>query len=331
MRAAGFVVGAIHALAALAATGACGNGGQPLLVGANEPLRVRGAQLIAGTLPGSAPIPEPDAGGDAGAPPPPPNAVTDVSSQDPVVVPGAAGKKFSGRAIASAVAIAVRFPELGSGYWVLPVSASDPQFPGEITWEVNADFNASIPTGNHMLRFVAIDGNGNAGPQRDFKLCLASRVPDNLNSCDTANPPPEAVISLQWDANVDLDLQVTTPDGRVVDAKHPTTIPIDAGRPGPENGVIDRDSLGACVPDSLRQEDLVFQQRPHGTFSLAVNLFDACKKPGATFHVVVYEASGDGADRHLEETYRRSGRVIDIDANGGAKPGLFIVDYPFGN
>jgi hypothetical protein len=307
------------------AIAACDAPGQPLLVGANEPIRVRGAQLISGALPGSPPVDLGDAG------PPQGLVVTDIESLDPVVLPNAASKKITGRVKDTGVAVAMRLVDLGTGYWVLPVSVPDPQFPGEITFEANVDFNANIPAGNHMLRIVGVDGSGNAGTQRDFKMCIASKVPDNLNACDPTNAPPDAVISLQWDADVDLDLQVTTPDGRVVEPKHPLVVPIDAGRPDPNASLLDRDSLLACIPDGFRQEDLVFPKRPSGTFSIAANLFDNCKQPGVRFLVVVYEAQGDGQDRHLVETFRRAGHLADIDANGGARPGLFVVDYPFGD
>lgn len=311
--------------------------GQPLSNGAREPLRVRGAQFVRGDLPGTPPLPAPDAeapeaGADAGPVGPPPlNVVTTVETANNVVLPGAAAKKITGRTTASAVAIALRLVDLGTGYWVQPLGTSDPQAPGELTFDTSIDFDVSISPGYHLLRFAAVDANGGSGVERDVKLCFASRVPDNLNACEPTIAPPEAVIALQWDADADLDLQVTTPDGRVVEPKHPTTVLVDAGRPGPEVGLIDRDSLGSCVPDGLRQENLVFQQRPKGTFSLAVNLFDACKKPGATFRLAVYEATGDGPARHLEETFHWNGRVSDIDANGGSKLGLFIYDYPFGD
>jgi hypothetical protein len=333
-----------RALAVLAACGAalgaaivaaCDEPGQPLLVGANEPIRVRGAQLISGALPGSPPVDLGDAAApEAGAPdagPPQGLVVTDIESADPVVLPGASAKKITGRVTDTGVAVAMRIADLGTGYWVLPVSIPDPQFPGEITFEANVDFNQFIPPGSHMLRVVGIDANGVAGTQRDFKLCIASRVPDNLNACDPTNAPPDAVISLQWDADVDLDLQVTTPDGRVVEPKHPLVVPIDAGRPDPNAALIDRDSLAACVPDGRRQEDLIFPKRPTGTWTIAANLFDNCKQPGVRFEVVVYEAQGDGQARHLVETFRRAGHLADIDANGGARPGLFVVDYPFGD
>jgi hypothetical protein len=299
-------------------------------VGADEPLRVRGAQLIVGSLPGTPPIASTiDAGGDAGAAKPQGLVVTDVESLNPVVQPGQAGKKFSGRTSDSATAVAVRLLDLGSAYWVLPLGAADPQFPGELTFEVNAEFSATIPPGTHLLRFVALDASGGAGAQTDLALCFASKVPDNLHACDPKAMPPEAVFALSWDADADLDLTVVAPDGRVVDPRHPTSVAIDGGRPGPEVGVIDRDSLGACVPDGIREENLVWQKRPTGTWQIYANLFDACRKPGARFTVVVYEAQGDGDARVLVETYRKSGRLIDLDANGGGALGLFVVEYPF--
>jgi hypothetical protein len=309
---------------------ACGEG-QPLLVGANEPIHVRGAQFIAGVLPGTPPIDAGPIGGDAGIAPPQGLAVTAINAASGIVVPGQAAKKFSGRVTDTAIAVGIRIADAGSGYWVLPVQEPDPQFQHELSWEAAIDFDLTLAPGYRQLRVVALDAAGNASAQLDFRVCVASRIPDNLNACEPSLAPPDAVISLQWDADSDLDLQVTTPDGVVVEPKSPTTVFVDGGRPGPDVGVIDRDSLFMCTPDGLRQEDLVWQQRPKGTFSIAVNMFDACKKPGTTFDILVYEAQGDGNDRHLVETLRRGGHLMSIDANGGANPGLFIVDYPFGD
>jgi hypothetical protein len=302
--------------------------GTPLNVGAYEPIHVRGAQFMTGALPGAPPV---DASAEAGPVPAGTLAVTDVKAVNAVATPGQAGKKFTGRTTDNAVAVGIRIADVGSGYWVMPVAEADPQFPGELTWEASIDFNLTLAAGNHDLLVVALDASGAASTEVAFQLCIASRIPDNLNACLSTLAPPEAVISLQWSSDVDLDLQVTTPDGTVVEPKSPTTVLVDAGRPGPDVGVIDRDSLYACVPDGLRQEDLVFQHRPTGTFTVAANMFDACKKSGTTFVVVVYEADGAPPNRHLVETYRQNGHLTSLDANGGAAPGLWVFDYPFGN
>jgi hypothetical protein len=308
----------------------CCETGQPYLDAVYEPITVDGATFVPGALPGTIPVDGSATGDDTSDGGVPQGLeVTYLQSPNAVAIPGAEGKSISGRATAQAVAIAMRFPDIGTGYWVTPTGPPDPMFPGEAAWDVDVDFNPNIPTGFHELRFVALDQYGNAGAQSQLEICAASRIPDNYNSCDPNDPPPDAVFTLMWDADLDLDLQVTTPDGRVVDPKHPATEVVDSGKPGPDVGVIDRDSLANCVPDGLRQEDLIFQQRPTGSYEIAVNMFNACNKPGATFTVIVNEATGTVPNRHFVQTFRRSGDLASFNANGGLEPGLFVVTYPF--
>jgi hypothetical protein len=308
---------------------ACSESGVPYLDGIAEPMTVAGGTFVAGPLPGTPPL---DAGAsDAGADAEPPDlSISQLTDSNGLVVPGAAGKSFSGLATSDAVAIAVRLTDIGTGYWVTPTGAPDPMFVDQAAWNLTASFLPEYPGGYHTMRFVALDKNGNAGAGSDLTLCVASRIPDNYNSCDPNDAPPDAVMTLMWDTDLDLDLQVTTPDGRVVDPKHPATEVSDGGKLPADAGEIDRDSLANCVPDGLREEDLVFQQRPSGTFQIAVNMFSACNKPGATFTVIVNEASGTVPNRHFVETFRRSGDLASFNANGGLEPGLFVVSYPFG-
>jgi hypothetical protein len=303
--------------------------GQPLQPGAHEPIHVRGATFFSGPLPGAAPVE--DAGPmEAGAPPDGVLLVTDVKAVNAVVSPGQAAKTFTGRTSKAAMSVGMRIDDMGTGYWALPVQEEDPMFPGEYTWEAAIDFDLAVTPGYHHLIVAALGPNGTASQQVSYRVCIASRIPDNLNACEPTLQPPAAVISLQWSSDVDLDLQVTLPDGRVVEPKSPLTQDVEAGRPPPEVGQIDRDSLYACIPDGLRQEDLVWQKRPpNGAYDVAVNMFDACKKSGTTFTVIVYEADGDPPNQHLIETYRKSGQLTSLDANGGASPGLFVFEYPF--
>src|SRR5262249_47524099 len=152
---------------------------------------------------------------------------------------------------------------------------------------------ASDSPGYHALRVVAIDPGGAAGEQGEVSYCVASRTPDNLASCDPTVAPPDAVVSLYWDADLDLDLRVALPSGGTVDAKHPLSDPTnDAGAADPTVAVLTRDSLAGCQKDGRRQEDLVWQKRPTGTIDIYAQLSDACGRTGATFTAVVYEAAG---------------------------------------
>ena len=321
-----FLCGAI----AVAATSACD--GQSTSVKFGEPIRVRGAQFVLGDLPGPLPVPstgtdDADASIDLSAPP----VVTAIQTINTVVYTGEGAKQISGRVTQNGSSVAIRFGDLGTGYWVLPVGAPDPLYPGELTWSATCDFDPSVVPGKHPLRVVGIDANGNAGTQSEQNFCLASNVPDNLTACDPTRNPPEAVFTLAWDADVDLDLHVITPDGRDVNPKAPLVVPVDAGvQPPRTDPVIDHDSLAACVPDGRRQENLVFPARPTGTWQIYVNEFNACGKPSVDFTFSVYEPEWtSGQDRHLVKTFSRSGRLLDVSAAGDSSLGLFVAEYPF--
>lgn len=322
---------AVFPLASLVLAAACDDG-QPANAGLTEPIDVHGAQFISGPLPGpppvdGGPVPLGDGGADAGAARFPALTVTNVGFQNPIVTPGAAGKSFSGRATSDAVAIGIALAGLGTGYWVLPIQATDPDFPGQSDFGFSADFSAGDSAGRRQLLTVAIDGNGNAGTQVATPMCIESRIPDNLHECNKMNVVPRAVFTLQWDTNFDLDLHVVFPDGKDVNPKVPTPTPIMSNPPPKTVPHIDRDSLGNCVPDGLRQEDLVFQDAPvKGTYLLYANPFDSCGQGTVRFNMIISEPGSDGA---LHPTFSRSGELIQLQANGGGSAGLFVAEKQY--
>ena len=296
--------------------------------GADEPLLVRQGQFIPGDIPGTpAPMP-PDAGADA-APPPPPSglAVTAVNLASQLVVPGG-DKVISGRAGGMPSSVGVRFGDLGTGYWVVPIAEADPNFPGQMTFSFNADFNANVPAGNHPLVFTAIDGQAHAGVQFSTPLCVLGRVPDNYHECDPSSPVPAVVFELHWDADFDVDLHVITPSGIDINPKNRIGVSVDAGtRPPMTAPSIDRDSLGACIPDGLRQEDVSFPQYPEvGAYDIYADPFDSCGKPAARFTLTIWEAGDDG---DLHATFTRAGELLSQQTTGGGTTGLFVVEKQF--
>lgn len=304
--------------------------------GLTEPLRVRSAMFEPGPLPGTPPPPDGgDGDDDASAPGP---QVTALDNANGVVTPGQSGKAFSGRTTPDAFAIALRFVGQGTGYWVLPVGGQDPSSNNERVFQLAADLAVDLPPGLQTVRFAAIDGDGGAGPQRDVPLCVASLVPDNLNACDPSLAPPAAVVSLFWDNDVDLDLELRTPEGKTVDWDHPSTAQADGGvvdrdaLAAPGVGTLDRNSNANCALDGVRREDVVWQQPPApGTYLVYANLFSACGQPSTRFHVAVYrsEPADDGAHAHLVETARRDGELPASAANGGASLGLYVTEVTF--
>jgi hypothetical protein len=303
--------------------------------GAAHAFRVRDAQFFAGELPGTpagdmsgSAGPLAADGGDAGPP-----RITSVETANLDVFQGQGGKAFRGRASknAASLAIALADSEPNPGYWVLPTGAPDPST-DELTWNAVTDFGSSIPTGKHDLVLVAIDSQGRAGEQLVLALCVTGRVPDNGSACYPNKQPPHAVISLQWDVNADLDLQVVEPGGRVVDSQHPSDASTADGGMGGEPssvGVIDRDSNAGCSVDGLRTENMVWNGAvPAGTYGIYVNLFDACKQSAVRFRIAVY--TDDGADPPtLIERLVKNGELLDIAADPRAERGLFVTEYAF--
>jgi hypothetical protein len=246
--------------------------------------------------------------------------VTLATTNNAIVLHGQGGKLFTGRANDHAAAVALRLAGSGTGYWVFPLAGPDPQYPGELTWSATCDFAPSAAPGPRSFLFAAIDGEGRAGATFTLPMCIAGPVPDNLHLCDPTRPPPDVVLRLSWDSDVDLDLVVVAPDGREISAK--------ASR-GEGDARVDRDSLAACAKDGLRVEHVVFPARPSGRFNVFASLFDACGLPAVRFTLDVLEAQGEGAARQLVRRETRSGRMIDLDANGGRDRGLFIIDPTF--
>lgn len=321
---AGFAAGALVAVGAgVGAIAACSDGVQAD-VGISEPIQLSGAQFIPGTLPGSPPE---NGQGDAGATPPP-LTVTSLTFTNAYLVAGIGGTSMTGLVTSDAVAVGVAEKGAGSGYWVVPVQAPDIQFPGQSDFGFSLALNPLDKAGLHSLLAVALDANGNAGQQTDVGFCIESRVPDNQHACVPRRPVPPVIFSLTWDTNFDVDLHVVTPDGRDVNAKTaPTSVPLEGGIPGPNVALIDRDSIGSCVVDGWREEDLVFDDPPpKGSYLLYASPFSACAQTYVNFTMTIWEAESDG---NLHATFTRSGELLANDATGGVSTGLFVAEKTF--
>ena len=322
----------------LLALAACACSDELLSAGATEPIRVYDAQLKeaarfkTGKLPGKRPLTG-DEVTDGVTPATP--SVTSLIKQNGLTFAGATGKDFTGRASPTAASVAIGLEGAGSGYWLVPVGAPDPQNNGEFTFHVTVDFSSHVPTGTQHLRFVAMDEQGRGGTQSDEELCIAPAVPDNLNACRPTIAPPALVLSLDWDRPVDLDLQLVTPDGKLVDPKHPSTAPSegDGGIPTPlpaDVGVLDRDSNGGCFIDGHQIENLVFQEKPaKGHYLVYANLFDSCGEPAVRFSLSFHksEAGKKSGTFQVVETYRTSGELLRIHENGGHARGLYVTEF----
>jgi hypothetical protein len=294
--------------------------------GLGEPLRVESGQFVPGPIPGSPQLPA-DAAADAGVDP----QVTDTNVANTAIAQGELGLVFSGHATTDALTIGVRFADLGTGYWLVPVGAPDPTDDGLLTWQATADFGRNLPPGFHDLVFTAIGADG-SGTQSDLSVCIDLPVPDNLNVCVPKRAPPAAVLSLSWDTPVNLDLIVQDPSGVVVGGHTASSEAPDAGvAANPSNGVLDRDSNRDCVIDDIDREDIVWQSSPAGgTYAVWVDLFSACGQPSASFSVSLWlaETQPDGTQRLVQQQPPlATGVLLAVQANGGSSRGLYVGDF----
>jgi hypothetical protein len=291
--------------------------------GFEEPVRVIGGQFVEGELPGLPPVPQ--------------NSGLEVSPRV-TVAQNASGRfefgdpkrDISGRATDDALSVAFAFKGAGSGYWLVPVRGRDASNPGEFTFGFSAEYSRAIPAGVQSVLFAAIDGNRAAGTQLDVQFCMASEVPDNDNACNRFVEPPSLVVSLDWDREVDLDLQVFTPSGVLVDTKHRSTAADEDGTDEPGVGTLGIDSNAGCVIDGHRRENLVFEEPPpSGTYYVYANLFDACGEDSVRFNLTLHVPSGPDEDQAFDqkEMFRTSGILSAPQANGGASVGLLLTHF----
>jgi hypothetical protein len=312
---------------------ALGCGSEVLTEGFEQPFRVESGQFIEGALPGSPPI------GASEQPVTP--TVTGVGGISKVQA-GERARGISGTASADSASVAARFVDLGSGYWVRPVTVVNLEG-GGFSWQMLADIGVDVPPGVHDMLFAAIGPDGRSGSQRVVEVCVEPVIPDRRadlagifrsNACDPTQPPPALVVSLGWDAPVDLDLQVVTPSGVRVDPKHPSSaLPdedgdVDTHAPGVGN--LDGDSNAGCAIDGKNRESLVFdEQPPSGRYAVYASLFDACGEAAVDFVLSLHTiAPGAEPDTYRQvESFRQPARLTQVAADGGARIGLFITEF----
>lgn len=313
----------------LALLGGCSS--EVVTTGLTEPVRIPEGQFREGQLPGLPPLTVDEV--NAGVEPEPP-FVFSLNLSTPVVHSREAGRGFSGLASRGSGAIGVQLAELGKGYWLLPTGGADPESGDAVEWQFRATFGESLPPGLRQLLLAAFDEEGRAGTQVGLTLCFLPEIPDNGNACDPTRDPPHTIVSLAWDAPVDLDLRVVTPSGKVVTPKHPSTAePDDEGEVDPTAegvGNLDFDSFANCAENGRQRENLVFQSRPpSGNYLVYAGLFDACEEHGAGYslsiHNAVSRAAGEG--KEPRETFRQAGQLSALHADGGTELGTFVTSF----
>ena len=306
-------------------------GGEPVTRGLTEPISVESAQFVAGDLPGRAALSDEEL--IDGAKPVPPH-VTSYDLANQLILPGEPSKDVRGRTTTDALAVGIRIEGEGNGYWLVPTRLADPVNQGELGWDVRAAFKPGLTPGPKRLLLAAMGDRRQSGTQTAVNICVANPIPDNNNVCDSKRRPPELVISLDWDSPVDLDLRVITPDGKIVDAKHPSTALADEeGNVDPSaagTGLIDRDSNAGCGIDGWQRENLVFDTLPpSGSYLVYANLYDGCAEDSVNFDVSYHvQTVGSEPDTFaVVRTFRQAGSLQAVHANGGHGLGMYVANF----
>jgi hypothetical protein len=281
-------------------------------VGLDEPLVVQHAELKQGKL---------REGSEERA------TITSLQLNFGVLRTGAANVSLTGRASDDTYAVAIRFEDLGTGYWLKPVGAADPTLPDELTFDFAFQAASDIAPGNHTLIAAAFDRSGHPGPLYKVPVCVVSDLPDNRNACDDTREPPPAIVSLSWDADADLDLILEGPAGVRYDRSHRSELDGDTELWG-----LSLDGSTGCMADGRRRENFVFNELPEegSTFLAYVSFFDACTKPAVRFTLTVYRArKGPGGTYRLVAEPSVRGEFVRAQQSGGLAAPLYLRAIAF--
>jgi hypothetical protein len=293
--------------------------------GMEQVMRVHGAQLATGrlgTARGNAPVQVTA----------PTSAKSQVfPGQQDVILSGSVGPADETGPLASAVAIGIDGQD---SYWILPAPDQDSATPYLMNFRAALTFsphldpslfpiddNTGTPKLTILLRAIS---HGVLGDVRSYDYHLLSPgVPDG-----------ELVVSLSWNAPVDLDLHVVAPlpDGSgmtEVWAKNPTALPaqgtagapVDAGE-RETGGYLDLDSNASCQIDNRDLENVVWTGSPPvGHYIARVDAFSLCWTKSASWHVT---ASLRG--RLIQDTW---GTITATQASMSHGPGAGMLAIEF--
>jgi hypothetical protein len=291
----------------------------PYASGVSEAFQIRDATFVLGALPEDETAEGP--------------SVVYAASVGYVVTQGQGNIQYTGLVTKDSYAVLITAQGVSEGYWIVTLDGPDVTQNNDLLFDLTADFTREMPYGLQTLSFVSTDETGAPGPRYDSTLCVLPDVSsNNLAACDPEVEPQSAVVSLRWDTNVDLDLRVLTPEGKLVSWKAPTTAIADGTIPkedleDPATGELTRDSNGNCDIDGIRLESLVFPgEPPPGEYKLYASLHATCGQPTVHYGASVYRRVTDEEGSFLvEREDLATGALSPIHADGGASLGTFIT------
>ena len=288
--------------------------------GASEWIRVREGTFMEGDLPSDDAATEP--------------SIVYASGAGYIVTQGTGNISYKGLATPDAYSVAMSAEGISTGYWVVPLGGPDVTQDNDLILKMTLDFLPEVPYGLQTLSFVALDAAGQPGPRYDSTVCVLPDIAENnLAACSDEITPPNAVISLSWDTNVDLDLVVVAPNGKIVTWNAPSTVvPVDGEVDRDElksesTGQLSRDSNADCVIDGIRLESLIFPGEPlAGDYQIYADLNSACDQSYVNFALDLYRrVDAEDGTHPVEKTELGTGELIALQQDDGTNLGSYLT------
>ena len=245
------------------------------------------------------------------------------------IFPGVANKSIKGTVGPDTNTVALGVAG-DSAYWLVPALTPDSTDPHSFTFAVGLSLSPMLAQspllvaqgdGSWALPLLAraVDPVGNFGPAYNQPLIMDAKVLTG-----------ELIVSLDWDAPVDLDLHVLVPT--IDDAGYPDSIEVwsksRSATPklpdGGSDGTLDFDSNANCQIDGRDAEDVVWTGAPpSGHYLVRVGLASLCGQTSAAWHAIAYSPGGtlSEASGVLTEAATRQ--------NPAAGAGLTMIEFDY--
>jgi hypothetical protein len=204
-------------------------------------------------------------------------------------------------------------------HWVIGAKGYDFVVQDELQFSAKLEFSHAITETEVRVRLQAADENGRLGPISEVSFLMSDSV-----------PPARLLVSLAWDAPVDLDLHVRDANGIVIGAKNINSYqPPSTGVPAPdawrEGGFLEFDSNQHCELDLRNRENILWLEGepPVGRYKVYAHLFSACGRASVN---MISSAHFDGAllESGAATQYEFDSREHPSDDEA---PGLLLMEF----
>jgi hypothetical protein len=238
------------------------------------------------------------------------------------IFPGVTKKSIKGTVGPDANAVALGVAG-DSVYWLVPALSPDATDSHAFT------FTASLSVSPLLAKSLLLVANGDG----TSTLPLSARAIDAAGNFGIATIQPfimdaqrltgTLIVSLDWDAPVDLDLHALVPAANDVGYVEVWSKARSANT-ATSDGTLDFDSNANCQIDGRDVEDVVWtDQPPAGHYTVRVGLASLCGQSSAAWHAVAYSPSGilGEASGVLTEAATRQ--------NPAAGAGLTVIEFDY--